>query len=237
MLISLVDGIIEALPKLVEAIPEIIMTIVTSLITNFPKIIESGKKITESLGAGIVSLVWKIGEACVKLGMAIGEELKKLPSKAIQWGVDFVMGLINGIKSMIGSVGNAVSGIANKIKSFLHFSRPDEGPLRDYETWMPDMIKGLSDKMNQNAPKLYEASKDLARKVAEGLDVSKMVDGTSVGINTTVTSNAIDTLANGVSSEDNSTPINLTVNVGNETLYKGMQKSRSQASNQYGVTV
>ena len=83
-----------------------------------------------------------------------------------------IQGFINGIKNMIGGIGNAVSGIAGKIKSFLHFSRPDEGPLHDYETWMPDMIKGLAKSLNKNAPQLYNASKQLADDIREGMDLN-----------------------------------------------------------------
>ena len=46
--------------------------------------------------------------------------------------------------AMIGKVGDAVSSVADKIRSFLHFSVPDEGPLTDYEKWMPDFIGGLA---------------------------------------------------------------------------------------------
>lgn len=70
--------------------------------------------------------------------------ITSLPSKALQWGKDMIMGIVNGIKSCIGAVGDAVSSVANKIKSFLHFSVPDEGPLTDYESWMPDFMKGLA---------------------------------------------------------------------------------------------
>lgn len=70
--------------------------------------------------------------------------MKNLASQAFQWGADFVGGIVNGIKSMIGKVGEAVSSVADKIRSFLHFSVPDEGPLTDYESWMPDFIGGLA---------------------------------------------------------------------------------------------
>ena len=46
------------------------------------------------------------------------------------------MGIVNGIKSAVGAVTDAVNGVANKIRSVLHFSVPDEGPLTDYESWM-----------------------------------------------------------------------------------------------------
>ncbi len=67
-----------------------------------------------------------------------------LPGQALQWGKDFIQGLINRISSMIQGVINTVSGLADRIRSFLHFSAPDEGPLADYETWMPDFMKGLA---------------------------------------------------------------------------------------------
>ena len=70
--------------------------------------------------------------------------VKNLASEAFQWGADFIGGIVNGIKSMIGKVGEAVSSVADKIRSFLHFSVPDEGPLTDYEKWMPDFIGGLA---------------------------------------------------------------------------------------------
>ena len=70
--------------------------------------------------------------------------VKNLASEAFHWGADFIGGIVNGIKSMIGKVGDAVSSVADKIRSFLHFSVPDEGPLTDYESWMPDFIGGLA---------------------------------------------------------------------------------------------
>lgn len=87
--------------------------------------------------------------------------ITSLPSKALQWGRDMIMGIVNGIKSCIGAVGDAVSSVANKIKSFLHFSVPDEGPLTDYESWMPDFMKGLA--------KGIEDSKRMVAKAMDGV--------------------------------------------------------------------
>ena len=57
---------------------------------------------------------------------------------------------------------SAVNGVANKIKSKLHFARPDEGPLRDYETWMPDFVQGMTNGIEQNKYKLVNAVKSMA---------------------------------------------------------------------------
>ena len=88
--------------------------------------------------------------------------ITSLPGKALQWGKDFIQGLINGIKSMVQSVIDTVSGIASKIASFLHFSAPDEGPLSDYEKWMPDFMKGLAGGIERNCKLVENAVKDVA---------------------------------------------------------------------------
>src|SRR5699024_5952608 len=88
--------------------------------------------------------------------------ITSLPGKALQWGKDFIQGLINGIKSMVQAVVDTVSGIAGKIASFLHFSAPDEGPLSDYEKWMPDFMKGLTGGIEKSRSLVEKAVRDVA---------------------------------------------------------------------------
>ena len=88
--------------------------------------------------------------------------IKGLASSAFNWGKDMVMGIVNGIKSCIGAVGDAVKSVADKIKSFLHFSVPDEGPLTDYESWMPDFMKGLAKGIEQSKGMVTKAVDSLA---------------------------------------------------------------------------
>lgn len=100
-----------------------------------------------------------------------------LPGQAFQWGKDFIQGLINGISSMIQGVINTVSGLADRIRSFLHFSAPDEGPLADYETWMPDFMKGLASGIEKNRNLVEKAVKD----VASDMVISPKVNGMEYG--------------------------------------------------------
>lgn len=100
-----------------------------------------------------------------------------LPGQAFQWGKDFIQGLINGISSMIQSVINTVSGLAERIRSFLHFSAPDEGPLADYETWMPDFMKGLASGIEKNRDLVEKAVRD----VASDMVFSPKVSGAEYG--------------------------------------------------------
>ena len=84
-----------------------------------------------------------------------------LPEKGLQWGADFVEGIAQGIRSAIGKVTSAVSDVAGTIKSWLHFSRPDEGPLHYYEEWMPDFMKGLADGIKKSRGMVTEAMKEV----------------------------------------------------------------------------
>ncbi|OOM71103.1 hypothetical protein CLPUN_50950 [Clostridium puniceum] len=93
---------------------------------------------------------------------AIGAVFKDMAKTAITWGKDFVDGIINGIKSKIEGVTEAVTGIADKIRSFLHFSVPDEGPLTDYETWMPDFLKGMGTGIKVNTHLVTDPVKNLS---------------------------------------------------------------------------
>ena len=70
--------------------------------------------------------------------------VKGLASQAFSWGADIISNIIAGIKSMISGVVSAVSNVASTIRSYLHFSVPDVGPLTDFEDWMPDFMKGLA---------------------------------------------------------------------------------------------
>ena len=57
---------------------------------------------------------------------------------------------------------NAVSGVASTIRSYLHFSVPDVGPLTDFESWMPDFMKGLADGIEKSKGMVKDAVSGLA---------------------------------------------------------------------------
>lgn len=95
-----------------------------------------------------------------------------LPGQLYNWGVDMVQGIANGIRGAIRYVTDAVSGVADKIKSFLHFSRPDEGPLAEYESWMPDMVEGLSDSLRKASPELINQTEALANGMSDAFNVN-----------------------------------------------------------------
>lgn len=93
--------------------------------------------------------------------------IKSLPEEAVQWGADMIGGIVDGIMSKVGAVTDAVKGVGEKIRSFLHFSVPDEGPLADYESWMPDFMSGLADGIQANEGLVL----DRIRSLADGISM------------------------------------------------------------------
>lgn len=129
------------------------------------------------VGSFAISLASKGADAAKNLGKNIINGIKHLPKEMLNWGKDMIQGLIDGIKNMIGKVGDAVKGVADKIKGFLHFSRPDEGPLREYEKWMPDMIRGLTSSLDKSSPSLITKIKDLAQDMSDSFKIGGTVKG------------------------------------------------------------
>lgn len=95
----------------------------------------------------------------------IKNKFSSMIQEAKKWGSDFIEGFKRGILGRIKSLFSAITSIPKKIRRLLHFSRPDEGPLRDYETWMPDMMDGLSKGIRENSYKVEDEVKNLASKM------------------------------------------------------------------------
>ena len=183
------NAIKTAITTVVNAIKTVISTVWNGIKTTVSTVVNSIKTtITTVFGNILSGIKGTMGKIVTAIKDGFGKAvtfITGLPSKALQWGKDIIMGIVNGIKSCIGKVGDAVKSVADKIKSFLHFSVPDEGPLTDYESWMPDFMKGLA--------KGIESSKSMVAKAVRGVASDMVispqmntsaVDGNSVSAGT-----------------------------------------------------
>lgn len=117
--------------------------------------------------------------------------LKNLPGKAMEWGKDLLDNFIGGIKSKIDNLKETLRGAADKVKDFLGFSEPDEGPLSDFHTYAPDMMKLFASGIRDNAKLLTDAVRDTfdiqpvirsnGKKNVEGVSVAGAGVGGIVG--------------------------------------------------------
>lgn len=81
---------------------------------------------------------------------------------ARSWGSDMINNFIDGIYNMIGSLGDAVSNVAETISNFLHFSLPEKGPLASSDEWMPDFMSNLAEGIQKNRSLVQDAIKDVS---------------------------------------------------------------------------
>mgnify|MGYP002519609976 CR=1 FL=1 len=115
---------------------------------------------------GITNTVGNIKNAIVNgFGKAV-DFIKNLPSKALSWGKDLIQNFVNGIWNKIGAVTEVISNVADKVKSFLGFSEPEDGPLSNFHTFAPDMIKLFAQGIEQSLPMLERATNDMAAVIA-----------------------------------------------------------------------
>ena len=124
-----------------------------------------------------------VGDAFSRLGTLVqgilggflgflGGFFGNLAGQAFQWGANFIGGLINGIKNMVGNLFSQVGSIAQGITHVLGFhSPPPEGPMRDADQWMPNMMSMFVSGVQTKAPDLRRALSGALTPVGTTLSV------------------------------------------------------------------
>ena len=115
----------------------------------------------------------KYSDKLPQLTNQVKEELnEKLPNvfeemnKASEtWGFELATGYADGMLRGIPQIQAAADRAAEAAAGPLHFSRPDYGPLRDYDKWMPEFVSGLAKTMEDSEWMLADASADLAQTI------------------------------------------------------------------------
>ena len=132
----------------------------------------------------------KYSDKLPQLTNQVKEELnEKLPSvfeemnKASEtWGFELATGYADGMLRGIPQIQAAADKAAEAAAGPLHFSRPDYGPLRNYDKWMPEFVSGLAKGIEDSEWMLADASRDLAQTITNNTitnNVSMAVYGTA----------------------------------------------------------
>jgi len=159
-----ISNVLNAIKNTVSNIWNGIKTTISNVLNAIKTTVSS---IWDSIKSAISQKITAIKDTIVNGFNAAVNFIKGLASQAFQWGADIINGIVNGIKNCINKVADAVKGVANKIKSFLHFSVPDEGPLADFESWMPDFMQGLADGISANEAVVTDTLTGFSTKITE----------------------------------------------------------------------
>ena len=154
-----ISSIMTTIQSTISTVWNTISSTVTSVVNTIRNTVIS---VFQNIREGISTTISNIYNT-IKSGFdqAVGY-VTGLASQAFTWGKDIIDGIVNGIKSAIGRVKDAVSNVASTIRSYLHFSVPDVGPLTDYESWMPDFMSGLAKGIEQSRHLVEKAVSSVA---------------------------------------------------------------------------
>lgn len=169
LIVGLISGFAEALPALIAQAPKLISTLVNSIINNLPTIITAGVKIIQALIEGIISLAGSLPEIAYDILANLKNVFADGGKAAWSWGRDLIINFANGIIEHTKQVWESVKSVAQSIWDLLHFSEPDEGPLKNFHTFAPDMMKEFATGITRNQHLVSEAASQAMQGVSDAM--------------------------------------------------------------------
>lgn len=119
-------------------------------------------------GSGTVNIKSTV-QSCVNKATSW---LSGLGGSSYTWGNHMISGFANGISENMWKVAGQVKNAANIVASWLHFTRPDTGPLREYEQWMPHMMEGLGRTLAASTPRFIGQVKSLSQSMSGAMQAA-----------------------------------------------------------------
>lgn len=178
---NIVDTLVKLAPQLLSAAVEIIVQLQLGLIKNLPTLLKAIPEIITALVTGIFQMSFELIKAGAELIKKAKEGFKSL--NPAEWGRDLVDNFVEGIRNSIGKVISAAKEVANTVKDYLGFSEPELGPLSNFHTYAPDMLKLFAQGIEDNTKIVTDAIDQMASdmlSVDASTDIRALVgsDGT-----------------------------------------------------------
>lgn len=190
MIVELVVALVSNAPMLIEAAGKIVIALIAGILSFLGSIATTGGQMLDTLIAAVLAkaselytaastavtnfingIAAKIGEVRDKGREVINaakEGIMEVVSDAVSWGSDLISNFVSGIKAGIGKVKTAISEVASAVSRFLHFTEPDEGPLSNFHTYAPDMMKLFAQGIRDN-------TKLITDQVARSFDFGSVI--------------------------------------------------------------
>lgn len=187
---SAIASIISAIKTKIQELINSAMSMGQSIINNFTAPLRAGISVARSIASSIASavksplsaLVGAVGGIGSSIGSRFASALRSalsgaagvarsaasgiksaftsLINAAYNWGADLGRKFASGVSATISAVKRTISNLASQVRSLLHFSEPDEGPLSDFHTYAPDMMKLFAEGITKNAHLVSSAVED-----------------------------------------------------------------------------
>ena len=156
--LTLIQGYITTKLNVIKSIFTGVFEILTNLVKAFTAILKGDwQSAMDYLGQAAQAAVNMVKNIFNSLKDGLSNIFNSLVDSFKSWGEDMMNGLIGGIMEKVEDVKEAASTVAGAVKSFLHFSEPDVGPLSDFHTYAPDMMNLFAQGIRDNAHLITDA--------------------------------------------------------------------------------
>ena len=223
---GVINGVMAAATPIVNTINSVIKTVVEVVKAMFALFTGDFKSFQEHAKNALINLLDVVKNLLTAklsffkgLFSTFGADIV---SNAMQWGIDMINNLINGIQSMIGRVGDAIKSVADVISSYIHFSLPEKGPLHKLNTFMPDMMDQLSKGIINGIPEVESALDRLTSNMANDMQPNMSAQGANMaagGVSNTTNTNTVNINVYGAQGQDVNELANKVQDIINNQIY------------------
>lgn len=193
--ITKIQTVVSTKIEIIRTIIVTVLNVLTSLVKAFTAVLQGDwdaawqhvKNATTAAKNGVINIIKSMFNMIDSL-------FNGMVSKFLDWGHDMIDGLIQGIKDKIDAVKEVIGNVAGAIAERLHFSEPDVGPLSNFHTYAPDMMRLFADGIKQNAHLITDA-------IGSSFDLRPYFTDMSKGINN------LNTIGTNLANSQSNTPV------------------------------
>lgn len=144
------EKIVTPLQEIWSKVVEVWNNVVDKISTVTEKLKTIVSEAFESLKQSVSDKLSPVLDTVSEIWDTIKEKITEVVSKAAEWGKDLITNFVNGVKENIPNVAESITNVADNIRERLHFSEPDKGPLSDFSTYAPDMMRTFAQGIADN---------------------------------------------------------------------------------------
>ena len=185
IILSLIEGIKDAIPVLIKSLPELITNICNTIIENLPAIIDVALELIKALAQGILEAIPELISVIPDIIISLVDTLLSNIPVIIDAGIELITSLVDNLPAIITGIVNAipkiitglVSAITNNIPQIISagvrllISLVQNLPtiIAGVVKAIPEIIKGIVSAIIQSVPQIVKAGGDLIKGLWTGI--------------------------------------------------------------------
>lgn len=161
LIVQMISGITNRLPQIASAIGEVLANLIRTIVSNLPQFMAKGIEVAVNIAKGLIQAIPTVLSS---IGSIISQAASAFMS--FDWwsiGSNIISGIVNGIWSLAGAIGDALMSIARSawasIKSFFGISSPSKLMRDTIGKFIP---MGMAEGIEGNADYVQDAMSQLA---------------------------------------------------------------------------